>query len=166
LQVRRRRECQSCGERYTTFESAELVMPHVVKRDGRREPFQRDKLLQGIRIAFIKRPIPQRDLDRIADAIRLRAVHQARQEVTSVEIGEWTLEQIRRVDAVAALRFASVFRALEGVEELQRELVAIRDAPTGGTEDPGEQPRLPLVDAGEAGRRREAPPAPPETAHG
>lgn len=161
--IRRRRECLDCEFRFTTFERVAELEPVVVKRDGRREPFQREKLLQGIRIAFIKRPIPQRDLERIADAVRLRAVHQARQEVTSVEIGEWTLEQIRRVDAVAALRFASVFRALEGVEELQRELVAIRDAPTGGAEDPGEQPRLPLVDTGDAARRRAAP---PETARG
>jgi transcriptional repressor NrdR len=143
--IRRRRECQQCEFRFTTFERLAELEPSVVKRDGRREPFQKEKLLQGIRIAFIKRPIPQSDLDRIAEAVRLRAVHQARQEVSSDEIGEWTLELIHRVDSVAAFRFASVFRRPADVDALQRELAAIRDAPTGASEEPSAQPQLPGI---------------------
>ncbi len=144
--IRRRRECVECDFRFTTFERLAELEPSVVKRDGRREPFQKEKLLQGIRIAFIKRPIPQSDLERIAEAVRLRAVHQVRQEVSSVEVGEWTLELIRRTDAVAAFRFASVFRRPNDVDELQQELVAIRDAPTGGPGEPSAQPLLPGIE--------------------
>ena len=143
--IRRRRECQECEFRFTTFERSAELEPSVIKRDGRREPFQKEKLLQGIRIAFIKRPIPQSDLDRIAEAVRLRAVHQARQEVSSDEIGEWTLELIHGVDSVAAFRFASVFRRPADVDALQRELAAIRDAPTGASAEPSAQPQLPGI---------------------
>ncbi|HJN93326.1 MAG TPA: transcriptional regulator NrdR [Dehalococcoidia bacterium] len=163
--IRRRRECQECEFRFTTFERLAELEPSVVKRDGRREPFQKEKLLQGIRIAFIKRPVPQSDLDRIAEAVRLRAVHQARQEVSSDEIGEWTLELIHRVDAVAAFRFASVFRRPSDIEALQRELAAVRDTPAGTSAEPSAQPHLPGINhARSAARAATISAAPPSEA--
>ena len=154
--IRRRRECTACEFRFTTYERAAELEPAVVKRDGRREPFQMEKLRHGIRIAFIKRPVPQSDLERIAQAVRLRAVHQSRREVSSGDIGEWTLEQIRRFDDVAAFRFASVFRQPDNIDALQRELAAVRDAPLSGDSEPGDQPTLPGLDSVRGGATRPA----------
>ena len=142
--IRRRRECTRCEIRFTTYERLAELQPTIVKRDGRREPFQLDKLLTGIRIAFIKRPVPQSDLEGVAEAVRLRAVHQSRGEIASTEIGEWTLEGIRRLDPVAAFRFASVLRRPDDIDGLQRELAAIRDAPADAPGEPASQPTLPL----------------------
>ena len=142
--IRRRRQCSRCEHRFTTYERLAELEPTVVKRDGRREPFQLDKLLTGIRIAFIKRPIPQSDLEGIAEAVRLRAVHQSRGEISSTEIGDWTLDGIRRLDPVAAFRFASVLRRPNDIEGLQRELAAIRDVPADTPTEASSQPALPL----------------------
>jgi transcriptional repressor NrdR len=113
--VRRRRECVACGERFTTFETAELVMPRVVKTDGRREPFDEQKLRTGMARALERRPV---ELDRI-DAALSRIQHALRatgeREVPSRQIGELVMEQLRELDQVAYVRFASVYRSFQDI---------------------------------------------------
>ncbi len=121
-QVRRRRVCQACRERFTTYETAELVMPRVVKRDGSREPFDEDKLRAGLLRALEKRPVP---MDRVEAAI-VRIKRQSRalgeREVSSQLIGEWVMEELRALDQVAYVRFASVYRSFQDVAAFREEI--------------------------------------------
>ena len=123
-QIRRRRECTKCSERFTTYESAELNYPRIIKSDGRREPFSEDKLRGGILRALEKRPV---EMERIEIAIShiehtLRATGE--REVKSRKLGDWVMEQLRSMDQVAYVRFASVYRSFEDVraflEEIER----------------------------------------------
>ena len=123
-QIRRRRECTKCSERFTTYESAELNYPRIIKSDGRREPFNEDKLRGGILRALEKRPV---EMERIEIAIShiehtLRATGE--REVKSGKLGDWVMEQLRNMDQVAYVRFASVYRSFEDVraflEEIER----------------------------------------------
>lgn len=120
--VRRRRECISCTERFTTFEGAELVMPRVVKQDGTREPFHEDKLRAGIVRALEKRPV---DTDAIEAAINRIKTHirgTGDREVESDRIGEWVMQELRELDQVAYVRFASVYRSFQDVNEFREEI--------------------------------------------
>lgn len=121
-QVRRRRECQECGERFTTFETAELVMPRVIKSNGGRQPFDEDKLRAGLQRALEKRPV---DLETVESAIN-RIKHQLRatgeREVRSKAIGELVMEELRELDDVAFVRFASVYRSFQDVNEFSEEI--------------------------------------------
>lgn len=121
-QVRRRRECIECNERFTTYENAELIMPRIIKRDGRRSPFDDAKLRSGIQKALEKRPV---STDRIEQALS-RIKHQLRvtgeREVPSRLIGEWIMEELKQLDQVAYVRFASVYRSFEDVAEFRREI--------------------------------------------
>jgi transcriptional repressor NrdR len=128
-QVRRRRECQACGERFSTFETAELVMPRLVKRDGTREPFDEDKLRYGLTKALEKRPVN-------ADAVEAslgRIVHKLRtvgeREVAARLIGDMVMEELRSLDEVAYVRFASVYRSFQDVTEFQEEIARLRSLP-------------------------------------
>ncbi len=123
-QIRRRRECTGCNERFTTYETAELNYPRIIKSDGRREPFNEDKLRGGILRALEKRPV---EMDRIEIAIShiehtLRA--SGEREVKSRKLGDLVMEQLRSLDQVAYVRFASVYRSFEDVraflEEIER----------------------------------------------
>lgn len=123
-QIRRRRECTGCRERFTTYENAELNYPRINKSDGRREQFSEDKLRGGILRALEKRPV---DMDRMELAVahikhKLRAVGE--REVKSRKIGDWVMEELRKLDQVAYVRFASVYRSFEDVraflEEIER----------------------------------------------
>ncbi len=128
-QIRRRRECTQCKERFTTYESAELNYPRIIKSDGRREPFSEDKLRGGILRALEKRPV---GIDRVEIAIshiqhKLRA--SGDREIKSRKLGDWVMEQLRGMDQVAYVRFASVYRSFEDVrafldeiEQLENEL--------------------------------------------
>ncbi len=128
-QIRRRRECVNCKERFTTYESAELNYPRIIKLDGRREQFQENKLRGGITRALEKRPI---NMDRVELAIshikhKLRAAGE--REVKSRKLGDWVMEELRVMDQVAYVRFASVYRSfedvrafLEEIEQLENEL--------------------------------------------
>lgn len=127
--VRRRRLCQGCGRRFTTHERLAAEEPLVVKRSGRREPFQHDKLLHGIRLACAKRALPTDRLEEVAEAVRTRVMQQGSAEVRSEEVGEWVLERLRAVDQVAAFRFAAVFRRPPDTEAVRRELAAAEAAP-------------------------------------
>jgi|TARA_R110000822_G_scaffold187752_19_gene326830 transcriptional repressor NrdR len=121
-QVRRRRECLSCQERFTTYELAELLMPRVIKSDDTREPFDEGKLRSGLLRALEKRPV---DMERIEEAIshikhELRATGE--REVTSRMIGEQVMRQLRELDEVAYVRFASVYRSFQDLSEFRAEL--------------------------------------------
>ncbi len=121
-QVRRRRECASCGERFTTYETAELLMPKVVKSDGRRVPFNENKLRAGIQRSLEKRPVSVEQVEAAIDQIKhvLRATGE--RELSSRFIGEAVMEQLRTLDQVAFVRFASVYRSFQDLDEFRSEI--------------------------------------------
>jgi transcriptional repressor NrdR len=119
--IRRRRECQSCRKRFTTYEQISEALL-IVKRDGRREPFDRYKLLQGLRIACAKRPIAMTDIDRIVTQIEEHLFSLGKAEVRSEVIGEMVLEKLKELDALAYIRFAMVYMEMEDVQALRQEL--------------------------------------------
>jgi transcriptional repressor NrdR len=121
-QVRRRRECTTCGERFTTFETAELVMPRVVKRDGSREPFNEDKLKSGLLRALEKRPVSTEAIEESLNRIIHRLRSTGERELASRYVGEEVMKELRRLDDVAYVRFASVYRRFEDVSEFQEEI--------------------------------------------
>lgn len=110
--IRRRRLCEACGHRFTTFERIEHRLPLVVKKDGRREPFDREKLLEGMRLACRKRPVSEEVLDAAVDRVESSLARRTEREVASAEIGGIALEELRLLDHVAYIRFASVYRAM------------------------------------------------------
>ncbi len=130
LQVRRRRECQSCGERYTTFESAELVIPNVVKRDGRREPFDELKLRAGITRALEKRPVESEIVEESIGRIIHRLQTFGEREVTGRFVGDLVMEELHGLDEVAYVRFASVYRSFQDITEFQEEIQRLRSRPS------------------------------------
>jgi transcriptional repressor NrdR len=121
-QVRRRRECVECKERYTTFESAELDLPRIVKRDGRREIFSVDKLRNGIEHAIEKRAVSPDQVEQIIDHIRHFSLTYGDREIPANQLGEWVMNELRDVDQVAYVRFASVYRSFTDVREF-REII-------------------------------------------
>jgi len=116
-EIRRRRECQECGRRFTTRERVEDVLPRVVKRDERREDWGRRKLLASLEKACAKRPVSVEVLERLADRIEKRAQDAGDPEVASDRIGEWVLDELVQIDTLAAARFASVFRDFQSAED-------------------------------------------------
>ena len=120
--IRRRRECQSCGQRYTTYEHVAKVNLLVVKRDDRREPFDRQKLVEGISKACAKRPITSEDIERMVDDIESSLYSLRQSEVPSRVIGEMVMERLAKADPVAYVRFASVYRSFADLETLKREV--------------------------------------------
>ncbi len=112
--VRRRRECEACGHRFTTFERIEFRLPTILKRDGRRQAFSRDKLLAGLRLACRKRPVTEDQLEDVVVRVEKELSRRADREVPTREVGDIALAALRGLDAVAYLRFASVYRAFEG----------------------------------------------------
>lgn len=121
-QIRRRRECLSCAERFTTYESAELNLPRIVKRDARREPFSDAKLRTGMLHAFEKRPVDTDHIEAAVNRVKRRILAAGEREVPSRQIGEWVMEELRALDQVAYVRFASVYRSFEDVRAF-REIV-------------------------------------------
>ena len=121
-QVRRRRECASCGERYTTFEAAELTMPRVIKSNGSRQPFDEDKLRSGLVRALEKRPVDAEETDALVARIvhRLRATGE--RELATVVVGETVMDELRQLDDVAYVRFASVYRSFQDISEFSLEI--------------------------------------------
>jgi len=136
--VRRRRECQECHERYTTYEQFQRSVVMVIKKDGRREEFQREKLLHGLRAAAQKRPLPTGAIDAIVESIEHRLMTSGWNEVRSRAIGEMVIKHLKQLDPIAYIRFASVYRQFVSVEELLLELNQMaQTAPP-----PADQPRL------------------------
>jgi transcriptional repressor NrdR len=130
-QIRRRRECLACGERFTTFETAELVMPMVVKGDRTREPFDEAKLRSGMEKALEKRPVPRAQVDEASSRIAHKVRSLGDREVPSRVIGELVMEELRQLDEVAYVRFASVYRHFEDVEAFHEEIRRLRDQREG-----------------------------------
>ena len=120
--IRRRRECLACGKRYTTYEHVEGQPLMVIKKDGRREPFDRHKLLAGLVKACEKRPVSMDDLERLVDDLERELSQQFEREVPSRDIGERVMPRLHRLDPVAYVRFASVYREFKDVEQFMREL--------------------------------------------
>ena len=120
--VRRRRACQDCGARFTTFERAEMRMPQVVKGDGRREAFSEDKLSTGLKRALEKRPVDSETVEGVVRDIERRLMQSGEKEIASRQIGEWVMEALRGLDQVAYVRFASVYRRFEDVNAFRAEL--------------------------------------------
>src|SRR5574341_2309620 len=125
LLIRRRRECLGCHRRYTTYERVEEVLPVVVKKDGRREPFDRAKILQGLKKACEKRPVPVTVLEDIADRVEKRVQELGEPEVSSRVIGEAVMTHLHRVDQVAYVRFASVYREFKDATQFMDELTTL-----------------------------------------
>ncbi len=120
--IRRRRECLKCERRFTSYERIEEVLPMVVKKDSRREPFDRQKILSGLKKACEKRPIPTEKLEDIVTQIELKLLAQGEKEVPSEWIGEEVMNALRELDNVAYVRFASVYREFEDVNEFLEEV--------------------------------------------
>jgi transcriptional repressor NrdR len=140
-QIRRRRECLACGERFTTFETAELLMPMVVKGDRSREPFDEGKLRAGMEKALEKRPVPRPQVDEALSRIAHRVRALGDREVPSRVIGELVMEELRQLDEVAYVRFASVYRHFEDVEAFHEEIRKLRGQ-RGGSQ-PAREPKRP-----------------------
>ncbi|MGD8617278.1 MAG: transcriptional regulator NrdR, partial [Gammaproteobacteria bacterium] len=129
-QVRRRRECLDCGDRFTTYETAELVMPRIVKSDGSREPFNQEKLLTGILRALEKRPVDTDSVESAISRIQHRLQSCGEREIASRLLGEWVMEELRNLDQVAFVRFASVYRSFQDVSEFREEIERLERQPS------------------------------------
>jgi transcriptional repressor NrdR len=125
-QIRRRRECLSCGERFTTFETAELVMPRVIKSDGSREPFDERKLAHGMIKALEKRPVGAEAIEQAVSRICHKLRVFGEREVPARSIGELVMEELRQLDEVGYVRFASVYRSFQDAEAFRDEVERLR----------------------------------------
>lgn len=129
-QTRRRRECIDCSERFTTFESAELVLPKLIKRDESREPFNESKLRAGILVATEKRPISIESIEELISRIIRRVQKLGEREIQSRTLGEIVMRELREIDEIAFVRYASVYRRFQDIEEFEREIESLRDTPS------------------------------------
>lgn len=120
--IRRRRECESCGKRFTTHERVEEVLPLVTKRDDRREPFDRMKLVAGIQKACEKRPVSVETIEKLVDRLETRMQESGEREVPTTTLGEWVMSELHGIDQVAYVRFASVYRSFKDISEFMVEL--------------------------------------------
>ena len=137
--IRRRRECLGCGHRFTTYERIQPAALFVIKRDGRREEFNKDKLLGGLHKACEKRPLPVGTVDRIADEIEAELVDTGRAEISSALIGDKVMDKLRAVDNIAYIRFASVYRKFTDVTEFKEMVDKLID------DSPASRAQLPLI---------------------
>jgi transcriptional repressor NrdR len=120
--IRRRRECQACQTRFTTYERVEAARLVIVKRDGNRQEFDRDKLASGLRKALTRRPVPDDAAERAADEIEAELRSQGVTEVESSRVGQLAMQQLRELDQIAYIRFASVYQSFDDLEALKREV--------------------------------------------
>lgn len=127
--IRRRRECLDCGRRFTSYERIEEIPYMAVKRDGSRVEFDRNKLLVGLLKACEKRPVPAKRLDDIVDGVELLLHEKEDREITTREIGQFVMEQLKELDQVAYVRFASVYRKFEDIDAFMAELKSLLDQP-------------------------------------
>jgi len=125
--IRRRRLCNSCKRRFTTYERIDTVKVTVIKRDGTREPFDRSKIVNGISKACEKRPISRERIDAIADKIEAKLMAQNKKEVTSREIGELVMKELYKLDPVAYIRFASVYKNFDSPDEFRKIAILMRN---------------------------------------
>jgi transcriptional repressor NrdR len=137
-EIRRRRECEACARRFTTYERIEESMPLVIKADGRREPFDRNKIEHGIHAAVAKRRVSQEQVKAIAEEVEREIGELGVSEIASREIGERVLLRLRALDLVAYVRFASIYRDFRDLDVFAKELDALRGEDTGRHEAPTE----------------------------
>jgi len=126
-QVRRRRECLECGERFNTYETAELEMPHVIKSDGTRVAFDEHKLRAGLDKALEKRPVEIDAIDNVVSHLKNKARAYPEKEIPATQIGEWVMDELRILDEVAYVRFASVYRSFQDVDEFSEEIKKLQN---------------------------------------
>lgn len=124
-QTRRRRECPDCEERFTTYEAAELSLPRIVKRDGRRVPFSEEKLREGVSKALQKRPVSVEDIETAIARIKRKTMTSGNREIQSSQIGAWVMDELYQLDQVAYVRFASVYRCFQDIDEFRKEISKI-----------------------------------------
>jgi transcriptional repressor NrdR len=115
--IRRRRECKACQKRFTTYEHAELTLPYVVKQDGKREEFNREKLLHSLTRALHKRPVPVEYVDKAVEDILSKLLAKGEREINSRDLGESVMHELKKLDKVAYIRFASVYRSFSDVDD-------------------------------------------------
>jgi transcriptional repressor NrdR len=120
--IRRRRQCLSCSKRFTTYERIEEILPYVIKKDGSRESFDRKKIIEGMRRACEKRTVSIGQIEAVADGIEQELLERAEKEVSSAYIGERVMQELREMDDVAYVRFASVYRSFRDIEEFMNEI--------------------------------------------
>ena len=149
-QVRRRRECERCGQRFTTFEKAQLTMPFILKRSGSPEPFDEAKLRRGIDSAVYKRPVPQEAIDHAVESVMRKLRASGEREVPSRQVGEWVMEELRDLDHVAYVRFASIYRSFEDVNAFRVEIERLEKLPSAEER----RSQLPLIDFDSAPSKR------------
>jgi transcriptional repressor NrdR len=125
-QVRRRRECLACTERFTTYESAELTLPRMVKRDATREPFEEDKLRSGLLKALEKRPVSMEQVEASVCRIKRQLQSCGEREIPTSKLGQWIMDELQELDDVAYVRFASVYRSFQDVSAFEEEIEKLR----------------------------------------
>ena len=141
-QVRRRRECETCSERFTTYESAELSLPRVIKRDGTRETFNESKLRASIQQALQKRPVASDRIEAALSRIQQNLTQRGEREMRSREVGELVMAELRDLDQVAYVRFASVYRSFQDVNDFREEIERLDSEPSPELR----RDQLPLID--------------------
>ena len=152
--IRRRRQCLSCGSRFTTQERLQPASLFVIKKDKRREEFNRDKLLAGIRKACEKRPLPTGAIDKLVDDIEAELYHLGKAEVPGATIGDMVMEGLKNLDHIAYLRFASVYREFADISDLKQEVDTLVGSGVSALRSTGQLPLLPNDRAGRLARSR------------
>ena len=149
-QVRRRRECERCGERFTTFEKAQLQMPQILKRDGTPEPFDEEKLRKGLARALYKRPVTPEQIDRLVENVEQKLRTSNERQVPSHRVGELVMHELRDLDQVAYVRFASIYHQFQDVNAFREEIERLAAFPSA------EQRRsqMSLIDAEEEKKKK------------
>lgn len=129
--VRRRRVCTKCNYRFTTYERIERILPMIVKKDGRRETFDRRKVIEGMKKACQKRPVSIDEIEKAAEFLEEEIISKGEKEITSSYIGEWVMNYLKKIDDVAYVRFASVYRSFRDINEFMQELTNIIESKRG-----------------------------------
>jgi transcriptional repressor NrdR len=124
--IRRRRQCGACEKRFTTYEKPEVNFPTIVKKDGRRTDYERNKLLGSLRLALRKRPVSTEQVDSAVERIEEQLLSKAQREVASSRLGEWVMRELKKLDTVAYIRFASVYRSFEDIDDFRAMVEEVR----------------------------------------
>ena len=153
--IRRRRQCLSCGSRFTTYERLQLASLFVIKKDQRREGFSKDKLLTGIRKACEKRPLPAGTVDKLADDIEAELYQVGKAEIPGAVIGDMVMEGLKNLDYIAYIRFASVYREFADITALKQEVDTLVSNGTEASRPTSQLPLLPAEELGTMAKRRQ-----------
>lgn len=129
MSIRRRRECQECSARFTSYERIEESLPQIVKKDGVREDYDRDKIKRGVKLACNKLPVSASDVERVVDSVERRLIEMNSREVPARDVGDAIMDELRDLDPVAYIRFASVYREFGDIQEFLRELRDLDETP-------------------------------------